>query len=279
MSQFKKITKSQMPTMRAWVHMRMEPATLKTTSLRQRDRSCSMKKAMMSNWGWMKQRAVAMAHQNWWQPSMGTMEKPGWMACQMVQNIERGCWKEHWKERQVGDRGCQCRWCCRVKWRQTWTQQVMYVFPSYWHWPPPAANIGVPVSPVVDSTTTHPLETEDAGVFLQGVQTSSFSWKWKLCNMLKNSACFCGRSAVLSMHNKMANVICCRVAGCKTKWVHTTFWTQVYWFKLYQYHLGCVGLTSSPKAWTCKAWTCKVCLSNTGRLRWKHVWGLVLPML
>ncbi|KAI9433400.1 hypothetical protein H4582DRAFT_1819930 [Lactarius indigo] len=117
------------------------------------------------------------------------------------------------------------------------------------------ANIGVPVSLPTDiatchtsSVTKHPTGTEDeGGGLLGGAQMSSFGRKRKLRNMCDVSACLCGNSAAPSAGQAAGGeVVCCRVAGCETKW----------------YHIACVGLSFSPKSWTCE-----VCQSDTGMLK------------
>jgi hypothetical protein len=65
----------------------------------------------------------------------------------------------------------------------------------------------------------HPTEAEDDGGLLRGAQMSLYGRKWKLCNMHDISACLCGKSVALSVQNERGNVVCCRIAGCETKWV------------------------------------------------------------
>ncbi|KAH9165187.1 hypothetical protein EDB89DRAFT_1858599 [Lactarius sanguifluus] len=120
-----------------------------------------------------------------------------------------------------------------------------------------ATNVGVPASPPAHaSLTTERLtgtedDGQDDGSLLRGAQVSSFGRKRKLHNMHDISACLCGRSAAPSAGRKAddEDSLCCRMAGCETKW----------------YHLTCVGLSSPPRNWTCE-----VCLSDAGTLRRKH---------
>ncbi|KAH8976414.1 hypothetical protein EDB86DRAFT_2840993 [Lactarius hatsudake] len=107
-----------------------------------------------------------------------------------------------------------------------------------------ATNVGVPASPPAHaSLTTERLagtedDGQDDGSLLRDAQVSSFGRKRKLHNMHDISACLCGRSAALSAGRKAddSDSLCCRVAGCETKW----------------YHLTCVGLSSPPRNWTCE---------------------------
>ncbi|KAH9005732.1 hypothetical protein EDB86DRAFT_2795608 [Lactarius hatsudake] len=120
-----------------------------------------------------------------------------------------------------------------------------------------ATNVGVPASPPAHaSLTTERLagtedDGQDDGSLLRDAQVSSFGRKRKLRNMHDISACLCGRSAAPSAGRKAddSDSLCCRVAGCETKW----------------YHLTCVGLSSPPRNWTCE-----VCLSDAGMLRCKR---------
>ncbi|KAH9032479.1 hypothetical protein EDB85DRAFT_2145593 [Lactarius pseudohatsudake] len=110
---------------------------------------------------------------------------------------------------------------------------------------PPA---GVPVLPLADVAaslaTGRRTGTEDDGSLLRGAQMSSFGRKRKLRNMQDISVCLCGNPAAPSagrMDDSPDKVVCCRTAGCETKW----------------YHLACVGLSSPPRSWICE-----VCLSD-----------------
>ncbi|KAH9003694.1 hypothetical protein EDB86DRAFT_2798425 [Lactarius hatsudake] len=111
-------------------------------------------------------------------------------------------------------------------------------------------DVGVLTLPPTDVAahlpTERPMETNNDSGLLRGAQMSSFGRKRKLRNMHDISECLCGKSAAPSAGNRREDVICCRIAGCETKW----------------YHLSCVGLLSSAKGWTCE-----VCLSDAGVLK------------
>jgi hypothetical protein len=111
------------------------------------------------------------------------------------------------------------------------------------------------------------VEMEDNGGLLRGAHMSSFGRKRRLRDMHDISACLCGNSAAPSANkNSAADLVCCRIAGCETKWVSNPMSNLFRTLNMKpQYHLTCVGLLSSPKAWTCE-----VCLSDAGALKRKR---------